>query len=147
VTVGPAATVTIPPAPSAPGEGDGASVAARIDAETRGADIPPPADRKTMARAATAMRQQKEAFADALASAEHGISPAQLQEESGMSSSWVHQMLAALAGRGSVTKIRRGLYAPVPPADIHEAVRAVESGNDALARDAGQRIRRLHSVS
>lgn len=146
VTVGPAETVTIAPAPSAPGEGDGASVAARIEAEASGPDIPPP-DRKTRARAATAMRQQKEAFADALAGASRGISPAQLQDESGMSSSWVHQMLTALTARGAVTKIRHGLYAPVPPADMLEALRAVESDHDALARDAGQRVRRLHSVS
>lgn len=145
VIIGPAQTVTIAPAPSAPGEGDGASVAARIDAETEGPDIPPP-DKRAMARVATAMRQQKEAFADALAGASHGISPAQLQDESGMSSSWVHQMLAALTDRGAVTKIRRGLYAPVPGIDMHEAVRAVESGNDALLRDARQQIRRLQSV-
>lgn len=146
VIVDRAPAVTIAAAPSAPGEGDGASVAVRLDAETRGPDIPPP-DRRTAARVGQVMRQQKEAFADALSSAAGGISPAQLENESGMSSSWIYPMLTRLSESGAVTRLRRGVYLPVPGRDLHEAVRRVESGTDALVRDAEQRVRELRPVS
>jgi hypothetical protein len=101
----------------------------------------------------TAARRQKDAFADALAAASpaHGISPAQLREESGMGRTWIHQMLAALAEADAVTQLRRGLYAPLPGTDIHAAIELVEAGNDQLLREAraaagGSSRRGLHSV-
>lgn len=134
VTFGPAVTVTIAPAPSAPGEGDGASVAARLEAETQGPDFT--ADRRNVTRLGDVMRAKREVFADALAGALHGISPGQLEEESGMSKSWVHPRLTRLVDRGAVTQPRRGLYVPVPGTDIHAAIRQVEDEIAALAREA-----------
>lgn len=140
------AAVIIGPAPSTvPGEGDGRSVAARIEAETQGPDFTP--DKRIVARLGDVMRQQKEAFADALAAASHGISPAQLGEESGMSKSWIYNMLAPLLEHGAVTQPRRGLYVPAPGADIHEAIRKVEADAAALLRDARRTVRQLQSVS
>lgn len=145
VTVSPGQHVTIAPAPSAPGEGDGRSVAARIEAETGGPDFAP--DKRIVARLPEVMRQQKEAFADALAAASHGISPAQLGEESGMGKSWIYGMLAPLLERGAITQPRRGLYVPVHGADIREAIAQVDADAAALLRDARRTVRQLQSVS
>lgn len=137
--------VIIAPAPSAPGEGDGASVAARIEAETQGPDFAP--DKRIVARVGDVMRMQKDRFADALAGTPEGISPAQLAEDSGMGRTWIHQMLASLVEHGAVTQVRRGLYVAAPGADIHHAIAEVEGSADALFREARQKVRQLHPVS
>lgn len=144
VTVSAAAHVTIPPAPSAPGEGDGASVAARIEAETQGPAFPP--DRRIVARLGQVQQAKKERFADVLAGASRGISPAQLEDECGMSQSWIYNQLSPLLKRGVITQPRRGLYVPVPGTDIHEAIRRIEADADALLKDARKAVR-LQAVS
>jgi hypothetical protein len=130
----------------APGEGDGRSAAGQIDGELEQAHRGIPDGFRpspgVVAGMRTVTRQQKDAFADALAAAPpaHGISPAQLREESGMGRTWIHQMLAALAEADAVTQLRRGLYAPLPGADIHAAVELVEAGNDQLLREGRRRL-------
>lgn len=146
VMVDRAPSVPIAAAPSAPGEGDGVSVAARIGAETDGPDIPPP-DRRTSARHGQVMRERKDAFADALAAAARGITPAQLESESGMSSSWIYPMLGSLTEAHAVTRLQRGLYAPAPGADIHEAIRRVEGTAAGLAKEAQRTVRQLQPAS
>jgi hypothetical protein len=130
-----------------PGQGDGRSAAEQIDGELEQAHRGIPDGFRpspgVVAGMRTVTRRQKDAFADALASAERGISPARLREESGMGRTWIHQMLAALAGQDAVTQLRRGLYAPLPGTDIHAAVELVEAGNDQLLREAR---RSLHAV-
>lgn len=125
-----------------PGQGDGRSAAGQIDAELEQAHRGIPDGFRPssgiVASMKTVTRRQKDAFADALAAAppQHGISPAQLREESGMGRTWIHQMLAALAEQDAVTQLRRGLYAPLPGTDIRAAVELVEAGNDQLLREA-----------
>lgn len=136
--------VTIAPAPSAPGEGDAREVAARIEAETAGPDAVP--TRRAAARVGDITRQQKEAFCDALEAGRDGISPDQLTAESGMSRSWVHSKLPLLIEAGAVTQLRRGIYAPVPGADIHGALRRLDAEADALLADAGRTVRRLQTA-
>jgi hypothetical protein len=129
-----------------PGQGDGRSAAEQIDGELAQAHRGIPDGFRpspgVVAGMRTVTRRQKDAFADALAAAppQHGISPAQLREESGMGRTWIHQMLAALAEQDAVTQLRRGLYAPLPGADIHAAVELVEAGNDQLLREGRRRL-------
>lgn len=130
-----------PPPSAEPGTGDGRSAAARIEAELDAAAVPdgwrPP---KTDLR--PLLVRQRAAFADALAGAAErdGITPKQLAAESGMSSSWIHPMLAALAGMGAVAQLRRGLYAVVPGADVREAMALVEADRKRLLGEARQKI-------
>lgn len=143
VTIGSGQYVRVAPAPSAPGEGDGASVAARLEAEASGPDFSP--DRRAVARLGDVVRSQKDAFADALAAADADapVSPAQLERESGMSSSWIYQTLGRLLEAGAVTQRRRGLYLPSPGADIHQALALIEQRNGSLLKEA----RKLQPIS
>jgi len=124
------------PAPSPAGSGARA-VADRIEAdldamygEVPEGWTPPPADLRPV------LERQRDMFATALAGAAGGISPAQLKAESGMSTSWIHPMLAALIEHGAVTQLSRGRYAPLPGTSVTEAMEAITRERDALFRDA-----------
>ncbi|HMH94012.1 MAG TPA: hypothetical protein VK586_23400 [Streptosporangiaceae bacterium] len=122
----------------------GAAVAARIAAETEGDDIAPTAAGQARARGAVA--RGRDAFSAALAAAgQDGISPADLTAASGMSRSWVHDMLARLSDRGAAVKVRHGRYAAAPGTDVARALRDVEAGDTALLGDEDA-VRRLHLV-
>jgi hypothetical protein len=136
-----AAESAAPPPSAGPGTGDGRSAAARIDAELDAVRVPdgwkpPRADLRPV------IVRQRAAFADALsgASARDGITPSQLAAESGMSTSWIHPQLSALAQRGAITQLKRGLYVPAPGADIHEAMTLVEADRKRLLGEARQKI-------
>ena len=144
VTVGPARTVTVTPSPAASGRSEGAEVAARIDAEASAPEDFTPS-RKAVSRLGAVMREQKEAWASALASAVAGITANQLSAKSGMRRTWTYDTLKALAGAGVVIQPERGLWAPVPGADIEAAVDAVEAGNELLLRQARRQVRRAVS--
>jgi hypothetical protein len=132
------------PPPAEEGTDTGAAVAAMIAAETEGDDIAPTAAGAARARGGVA--RGRDAFAAALASAgQDGTSPADLTAASGMSRSWVHDMLARLADRGAAVKVRRGRYAPAPGTDIARALRDIEAGDTALLGDEDA-VRRLHLV-
>jgi hypothetical protein len=125
-----------------PGEGDGRSAAEQIAGELASAhrgipDTFSPSPR-VVSRMKDVRQRQRQAFADALgaASPRQGISPRQLAEESGAGRTWIHQMLAALAENDAVAQLRRGLYAPLPGADIMTAIELIEAGNDQLLREA-----------
>ena len=127
-----------PPAPEpapapAPGEGTGVEAAARIAAELAGVpDATPP-----KVNLGPVIRTQSERFAAALETASPaGISPAQLMDESGRGSSWVHEKLKALVALGAVTQAGRGRYLPVPGADIPAALETIKNQNDRLYREA-----------
>lgn len=123
-----------PPSPSPePGTGDGASVAARMVAELDGVpDTHPP--KVNLGRV---IRTEVERFVAALEAAPAaGISPAQLMDESGRGSSWVHERLKALVDLGAVTQVGRGLYVPVPGAGIAAALETIKDRNDRLYREA-----------
>lgn len=128
--------------PSAePGTGDGRSAAERIAAEIDAIPVPDDFEPERV-NLAPAMARKKAAFAAALAGAAErgGITPQQLEDESGMSRSWIMQMLRSLSERGASSKVSRGLYVPLPGADIREAIRLVESGNDQLLAEARQTV-------
>ncbi len=127
------------PPPSEPGTGDGRAVAARIEAELPAVPDgfrPSPVDLRPV------IIRQRAAFARALAGAagRGGITPKQLAEESGMSTSWIHPVLKALAGQEAITQLRRGLYAPLPGADIHGALARVQADRDRLLGEAREKI-------
>lgn len=128
--------------PSAePGTGDGRSAADRIAAEIDAIPVPDDFEPERM-NLAPAMAQRKASFAAALSGAAErgGITPQQLEDESGMSRSWIMQMLRSLSERGASAKLSRGLYVPAPGADIREAIRMVEAGNDQLLAEARQMV-------
>lgn len=129
-----------PPA-AEPGTGDGRSAAERIAAEIDAIPVPDDFEPARM-NLAPAMARRKSDFAAALSGAAErgGITPQQLEDESGMSRSWIMQMLRSLSERGASSKVSRGLYVPVPGADIREAIRLVESGNDQLLAEARQTV-------
>jgi hypothetical protein len=136
-----AAQAAAPPPSAGPGTGDGRSVAARIEAEL--AEIPVPDDWKPpKVDLRPVLVRQRAAFGDALAAAHErdGITPRQLAAESGMSTSWIHPMLAALAERGAIAQLKRGLYAAVPGADIHAAMALIEADRKRLLGVARQKI-------
>lgn len=136
----PAASPVPPPGPQRPAYGDAAETAARIAAEAAGPDVIPSA--RAADGLAAAVAGGKEAFCDALAAAgPAGISPEMLKEASGMSNTWAHQALRRLAEAGAVTRPRRGVYVPVPGADVHAALAVIEAGDGALLRS-----RRLRAV-
>jgi hypothetical protein len=133
------AAESIAPPPSEPGTGDGRAVAARIEAELPGVPDgfrPSPVDLRPV------IIRQRAAFAQALAGAAErgGITPKQLADESGMSTSWIHPMLKALADREAVTQLKRGLYAPLPGADIPAAMGKVQADRDRLLGEAREKI-------
>jgi hypothetical protein len=136
-----AATID-PIAAAVPGEGDGASAAARIEAEIAAVNVPagyrPPLKPVNLKPVITA---KKDRFAQALASPPAGgISPKLLMDESGMASSWTHSMLKALCERGVVVKIGRGRYIGADRADIPAHIAAIEAANDQLHREAVETI-------
>lgn len=127
------------PAPSRePGDGDAKAAAARIAAELDEVHRGVPAGyRPPKANLSPVITRQKDAFATALESApDQGVSPTQLIEESGRSSSWVYAMLRSLVEIGAVTQLGRGRYQPAAGEDIREAMRAIDAGNEALYREA-----------
>jgi hypothetical protein len=128
------------PLPSEPGEGDAASAAERIRRELAQtyAGVMDGAIRPNR-NLAQAVSHRKEAFAEALTSAPaDGISPAQLMDESGMATTWVHQMLGNLAGMSAVTKIGRGRYVAV--GDVRQAMATLDAEYERLYRDALQTV-------
>jgi hypothetical protein len=136
-------------APAPPDGGDaesGASVAARIAAETEGPDVSPTAEAR--AKAAEIYAQVEERFFSMLAAAPPaGVRTAALIEESGMSNGQAYKILNRLAERGAVTRPGRGLYAPVPGRAARAEYTAIRAGDDALGRGAADRVaRHLQSV-
>lgn len=138
----------LPPAP--PGgdgdAGDGASVAARIAAQTEGPDVSPTAE--AQARGGDIYAQSEEHFFTLLATAPPaGIRTAELVRQSGMSNGQAYKILNRLAERGAATQPGRGLYAPVPGRDAKAEYMALKAGDDALGRGAADRVaRHLQSV-
>ena len=137
---------------SAPGEGDGAAVAARIAQEQARLAAVPDDFRPDPAMVATlprVMNRKWQSFADALESANRArpVSPGQLTELSGMSESWVHQMLRRLAGLEAVTQVSRGRYAPAgSDGDVAAAMEVIRAADDDLLREFRQSRRRVNSA-
>jgi hypothetical protein len=137
---------------AAPGEGDGAQVAARIAQEqARLAAVPDDfrPDPAMVAALPRVMNRKWASFADALEQATRGrpVSPGQLTELSGMSESWVHQMLKRLSGLEVVTQVSRGRYAPAgSDGDVAAAMEVIRSADDDLLREFRQSRRRVNSA-
>ncbi len=137
---------------AAPGEGDGAAAAARLAQEQARLPAVPAGFRPDPAMVAAlprVMNRKRASFADALESATRArpVSPGQLTELSGMSESWVHQMLRRLAGLGAVVQVGRGRYAPAgADGDVAAAMEAVRSADDGLLREFRQSRRRVNSA-
>jgi hypothetical protein len=134
---------------SAPGEGDGAAAAARIDQEQgRLASVPDDfrPDPAMVAALPRVMNRKWASFADALESATRTrpVSPGQLTELSGMSESWVHQQLRRLADLGAAVQIGRGRYAG--DGDVAAAMEVIRSADDDLLREFRESRRRVHSA-
>jgi hypothetical protein len=139
---GGAAETIAPPPPSEPGTGDGRMVAAQIAAEIGALPVPDDFRPPAMVNLSPVIAQKKAAFAAALAGAagRGGITPAQLAAESGMGRTWIHGALAELAQAEAVTQLSRGLYAPVPGADIPAAMRKAQAARDQLLGEAREKI-------
>ena len=134
---------------SAPGEGDGAAVAARIAREqARLAAVPGDfrPDPAMVAALPRVMSRKQQSFADALESATRSrpVSPGQLTELSGMSESWVHQQLRRLADLGAAVQVSRGRYAG--DGDVAAAMEVIRSADDHLLREYRESRRRVHSA-
>lgn len=150
----PAAAFAAVPPPAAdsapasePGTGTPAAVAERIRQELAEAHAGVPGGPPPKVNLKPVIIAQKDAFANALASAPPGgISPKQLAEESGRGRTWVHQMLGALVEQEAVTQIGRGRYVPLPGMD-HEGITAamdlIQAGSDQLYREAREKIHAL----
>lgn len=121
-------------APAAAGDADARTAAAQIEAELAAL---PAADTLPGVNLRPVIAAQEEAFAAALEGASPGgISPRQLQEESGRGRTWIHQMLNALMETGATTQVGRGRYAPVPGVSIAQAMAMIAARNDQLYREA-----------
>jgi hypothetical protein len=146
------AAATRPDSPlpaSAPGEGDGAAVAARIAREQARLSAVPDdfrPDPQLVAALPRVMNRKWASFADALESATRSrpVSPGQLTELSGMSESWVHQQLRRLADLGAAVQIGRGRYAG--DGDVAAAMEVIRSADDDLLREFRESRRRVHSA-
>src|SRR5260370_31220631 len=132
------------------GEGDGAAAAARIAREQARLSAVPDGFRPDPAMVAAlprVMNRKWQSFADALESATRArpVSPGELLQLSGMSESWVHQMLRRLAGLGAVVQVGRGRYAGAG-GDVAAAMEAVRAADDDLLREFRQSRRRVNSA-
>jgi len=85
---------------------------------------------------------QVERFCDALMASPGGITATQLRAECGRGLDWIYQALNALTSAGALTVVRKGMWAPLPGADVHQALEAAEARNRQLRDDAKARIRR-----
>jgi hypothetical protein len=135
---------------AAPGEGDGAAAAARIAREqARLAAVPDDfrPDPAMVAALPRVMNRKWQSFADALESATRArpVSPGQLLELSGMSESWVHQMLRRLAGLGAVAQVGRGRYAG-EGGGVAAAMEVIRAADDDLLREFARSRRRVNSA-
>ena len=122
--------------PAIPGDGTSpAELAAAIEAEIASIpDLPdpPPVDEAAVLRQ---VDHNKRTFARLIATAgPEGTTPAALMAGSHLSSGWVHGMLADLLTAGAVTKLRRGVYQPVPGRDIWAGVAAILQARDVTVR-------------
>ena len=88
------------------------------------------------------MASQEERFADALEAADAAspATPKDLMSQSGFSSSWVHDRLAALAEIGQVTQVTRGRYVALPGADIRHGLQQIKDRNAKLNAEAREKI-------
>ena len=102
-----------------------ADVAALPDTDLAGLTLP--SDEEI--RSETARRRLR--FAVALMNApDEGVTPRQLVTATGLSRSWIHQQLSALADAGAVIKVGDGRYRGT--GDVREAMEAVRRGHAAL---------------
>lgn len=142
----PASVRTSAPAlPPDDGQEDGATVAARIAAETSGPDLPPTAE--TQARAAGGRAARVKAFCDELAAATEGTSPAALIKASGLPRSTVMDYLRRLLDRGAVTRPGDGVYVPAEGRSVHAELGAIGAGDDALLGDGPGQLHLVRSAS
>ena len=85
---------------------------------------------------------QEARFAELLQAAamDSPVTPKDLVRESGMSRSWVHDRLSALAETGVTAQVSRGLYYALPGADVTAGLREIKARNDRLNAEARQMI-------
>ena len=98
---------------------------------------PPPVDPADW-EAALADQERQWAAELQRAPAGIGVKPARLEAVSGMGRTRTHELLNALIGRGVITKLSYGRYAPLPGQDVEAGLRAVKEANDRLAEQARQ---------
>lgn len=130
------------PVASEPGLGTPAEAAARMNEELTacysGVMEPAIQPRSDLGRI---VRTEIERFIIALESApDQGISPAQLMAESGRAKTWVHGRLGKLIELGAATQIRRGLYRPMPDADLRRAMATIDAEAARLFGEARESV-------
>ena len=74
------------------------------------------------------------------ATADSPVTPKDLVRESGMSRSWVHDRLSALAEIGVIAQVSRGMYYSLPGADVTAGLREIKARNDRLNTEAREMI-------
>ena len=100
---------------------------------------PPPVDPADW-EAALADQERQWAAELQRAPAGIGVKPARLEAVSGMGRTRTHELLNALIGRGVITKLSYGRYAPLPGQDVEAGLRAIKEANDRLAEQARQMV-------
>ena len=130
------------PVASEPGLGTPAEAAARMNEELAacysGVIEPAIQPRSDLGRI---VRTEIERFIIALESApDQGISPAQLMAESGRAKTWVHGRLGKLIELGAAAQIRRGLYRPMPDADLRRAMATIDAEAARLFGEARESV-------
>jgi len=136
-------SVSVAPSPATvmaaaePGTGDAAAAVARMARELHDVHAGAPDGPPRKVNLAAVMAAQKDTFAGLLQHApEGGISPTQLQKDSGMSSSWTYQTLQSLADLGFITQLGRGRYVAVPGRDIAAGIAMIKESAGRLYQEA-----------
>jgi len=123
------------PAPAAPVPAADDSAASRLPA-----GFTP--DPRLVGQLGATVAAQEARFAELLQAAtmDSPVTPKDLVRESGMSRSWVHDRLSALAETGVTAQVSRGLYYSLPGADAVAGLREIKARNDRLNTEARQMI-------